>query len=135
MSNKALSHLLEGYVSNEQLAALAAIDISNIGIDSRLITTNGLFIALNGAQTDGRLYIDKAIELGAVAVLDRERDCRPVHGPSPRHLLGRSTALRVDPVLLLPLRDLHDPPAPGCAGSTQCRLRRRTGPIAHPSGS
>lgn len=69
MSNKALSHLLEGYVTNEQLAALAAIDISNIGIDSRLITTNGLFVALNGAQTDGRLYINKAIELGAVAVL------------------------------------------------------------------
>ena len=61
MSNKALGHLLEGYVSNEQLAALAAIDISNIGIDSRLITSNGLLVALNGAQTDGRLFINKAI--------------------------------------------------------------------------
>jgi len=69
MNNKELKHLLEDIATDEQQSLLAGINISNIHLDSRLIVTDGLFVALNGAQTDGRLFIDKAIELGAVAVL------------------------------------------------------------------
>lgn len=69
MSNKVLAHLLSGLVDDKVLNHCLDIDISNIQLDSRRISTHGLFIALNGAQTDGRLYIDKAVELGAVAVL------------------------------------------------------------------
>lgn len=69
MNNKELAHLLDGIISPRELQTLIDIDISNIELDSRLITTNGLFVALKGAQTDGRLYIEKAIKLGAVAIL------------------------------------------------------------------
>ena len=69
MSNKELSHLLNGLIADTTVDKLQNIDISNIQLDSRLVTTNGLFVALNGEQTDGRLYINKAAELGAVAAL------------------------------------------------------------------
>lgn len=69
MNNKELSHLLDGLVANTIANKLKNIDISCIQLDSRLVTTNGLFVALHGAQTDGRLYINKAAELGAVAAL------------------------------------------------------------------
>lgn len=45
------------------------IDVEGVNIDSRLIRQNHLFIALKGTQTDGHAYIDKAIELGANAIL------------------------------------------------------------------
>lgn len=68
-SSKMLTQLLKGIIDNEQLNLLSNIEINHIQLDSRLISSNGLFVALNGAQTDGRLYINKAIEQGAVAVL------------------------------------------------------------------
>jgi len=43
--------------------------IDNIQFDSRKVTTNTLFIATKGTLTDGHQYINKAIELGAVAVV------------------------------------------------------------------
>lgn len=45
------------------------IDVEGVNIDSRLIRQSHLFIALKGTQTDGHAYIDKAIELGANAIL------------------------------------------------------------------
>ena len=45
-----------------------AIEITNIQLDTRLITPGSLFLALKGHQTDGRRFISKAIELGAAAV-------------------------------------------------------------------
>lgn len=45
------------------------IDVEGVNIDSRLIKQSHLFIALKGTQTDGHAYIDKAIELGANAIL------------------------------------------------------------------
>lgn len=44
-------------------------DIHGVNIDSRLVTTGDLFVAVKGTQADGHAYIDKAIENGAVAVL------------------------------------------------------------------
>ncbi len=43
-------------------------EISNIEFDSRLVTPGTLFFALEGIHTDGHNYIDKAIELGAMAI-------------------------------------------------------------------
>lgn len=45
------------------------IDVEGVNIDSRPIRQSHLFIALKGTQTDGHTYIDKAIELGANAIL------------------------------------------------------------------
>ncbi|MGE4507048.1 MAG: UDP-N-acetylmuramoyl-L-alanyl-D-glutamate--2,6-diaminopimelate ligase [Eubacteriaceae bacterium] len=45
------------------------LDISGIAYDSRKVVGNGLFVAIEGYVTDGHLYIDQAIEKGAVAVV------------------------------------------------------------------
>ncbi|MBT8327549.1 MAG: UDP-N-acetylmuramoyl-L-alanyl-D-glutamate--2,6-diaminopimelate ligase, partial [Bacteroidia bacterium] len=46
--------------------------IEGMSLDSREIKSRFLFAATRGATTDGHLYIDKAVELGATAVLCEE---------------------------------------------------------------
>lgn len=38
------------------------IEITGIQMDSRLVETGHLFVAVKGTQTDGHAYIEKAIE-------------------------------------------------------------------------
>ncbi|MBP5210321.1 MAG: UDP-N-acetylmuramoyl-L-alanyl-D-glutamate--2,6-diaminopimelate ligase [Bacteroidales bacterium] len=45
------------------------LDISGICFDSRKCTGGSLFVAINGNESDGHRYIDKAVENGAVAVI------------------------------------------------------------------
>jgi len=47
----------------------ANIDITGVSIDSRRIKSGHLFIALKGTQVDGHTFIQKAIDLGAKAIL------------------------------------------------------------------
>ncbi len=46
----------------------AQLQVSGLNLDSRAIKTGDVFVALVGAKLDGRQYIAKAIELGAVAI-------------------------------------------------------------------
>ena len=48
------------------------LDVTGIQIDSRQVQPGHLFIAVKGTQTDGHAYIDKALALGAVAVLQSD---------------------------------------------------------------
>ena len=48
------------------------IEITGVNIDSRLVETGHLFMAMRGTQTDGHAYIPAAIERGAVAILCEE---------------------------------------------------------------
>ena len=48
------------------------VEITGVNIDSRRIKTGHLFVAIRGTQVDGHQFIDKAIELGADAVLCEE---------------------------------------------------------------
>jgi len=50
------------------------IEISSIEYDSRKVTKGALFVAIKGFGTDGHLYIEKAIENGASAILAEEND-------------------------------------------------------------
>ncbi|MFN6089466.1 MAG: UDP-N-acetylmuramoyl-L-alanyl-D-glutamate--2,6-diaminopimelate ligase [Cyclobacteriaceae bacterium] len=45
------------------------VDISAICFDSRKVKEGSLFIAIKGTQSDGHGFIDKAISLGAVAIV------------------------------------------------------------------
>ena len=45
------------------------LEIKGISIDSRLVETGHLFMAMKGTQTDGHAYIPAAINKGAIAVL------------------------------------------------------------------
>ena len=48
------------------------VEITGVNIDSRRIKAGHLFVAIRGTQVDGHQFIDKAIELGAEAVLCEE---------------------------------------------------------------
>jgi UDP-N-acetylmuramoyl-L-alanyl-D-glutamate--2,6-diaminopimelate ligase len=47
----------------------ASIDIKDITVNSKTVCPGSLFIALKGIHTDGSLYINEAIQRGAVAVV------------------------------------------------------------------
>lgn len=44
-------------------------DISSVQIDSRNVERDSAFVAIKGSQSDGHDYIDKAISLGATAII------------------------------------------------------------------
>jgi UDP-N-acetylmuramoyl-L-alanyl-D-glutamate--2,6-diaminopimelate ligase len=52
-----------------QVAGSLELSIGAIEIDSRKVKVGTAFIAITGVQTDGHAYINKAIELGAVAIV------------------------------------------------------------------
>ena len=45
------------------------MEINNIVFDSRKVEKGTVFVAQKGATVDGHLFINKAIELGAIAVI------------------------------------------------------------------
>ncbi|MCA1767647.1 MAG: UDP-N-acetylmuramoyl-L-alanyl-D-glutamate--2,6-diaminopimelate ligase [Idiomarina sp.] len=45
------------------------VTVSGIKIDSRQVANGDVFVAIPGYETDGRAYIDAAIEAGAVAII------------------------------------------------------------------
>ena len=63
------------------------VEITGVNIDSRRIKAGHLFVAIRGTQVDGHQFIDKAIELGADAVL-----CEDL----PEKLLGHVTYVQVE---------------------------------------
>ena len=63
-----LSELLKK-VKVLQIIGDAEKEITGINIDSRRIEPGHLFVAIPGTQTDGHMFINKAIELGATAIL------------------------------------------------------------------
>lgn len=44
-------------------------EILELCIDSRLVISNSVFVAIRGVEVDGHLFIDKAIELGATVIV------------------------------------------------------------------
>lgn len=44
-------------------------EVTGVNIDSRKIKTGHAFVAIKGTQTDGHVYIGKAIELGATVII------------------------------------------------------------------
>jgi len=54
---------LEGVVGNTNVA------VESITSDSRAVRSMALFVAVKGLQSDGHLFISKAIELGAAAIV------------------------------------------------------------------
>lgn len=57
------------HVSVTQVTGDTSVAVAGLCIDSRKATKGFVFIAIKGTQTDGHEYIDKAISLGAIAVV------------------------------------------------------------------
>lgn len=51
------------------ISGSTAVEINDLQIDSRKVQKDSCFIAVKGAAADGHQFIDKAIEMGAVAVI------------------------------------------------------------------
>lgn len=56
-------------IKPKQIKGSLQYDIQGVNIDSRRIVDGHMFIAVKGTQADGHAYIDKAIQLGAKAIL------------------------------------------------------------------
>lgn len=65
---KTLSDILYK-VRTTALSGNTDVNITDVQIDSRKVQKGSLFIAVKGVAVDGHLYIDKAIELGAAAIV------------------------------------------------------------------
>lgn len=59
-------------VKLEEIIGLTHVAISSIVFDSRKVKKDSLFVATKGAADDGHIYILKAIELGAIAIVCEE---------------------------------------------------------------
>ena len=66
-----LSEILKT-VSPLEVCGCLEQEITGVNIDSRLVGTGDLFVAVKGTQADGHAYIGKAIEKGATAILVSE---------------------------------------------------------------
>jgi UDP-N-acetylmuramoyl-L-alanyl-D-glutamate--2,6-diaminopimelate ligase len=53
----------------KQVHGSTAIKVTGIQIDSRRVTGSSVFVAIPGAQSDGHEFIEKAVTLGAVAIV------------------------------------------------------------------
>lgn len=80
-----LKNILAGI---EGLKAKGSLDINinNISNDSREIKQGDMFIAIKGFDTDGHMYITKAIENGAIAVLIQEDMLQDVAQQIPQNI-------------------------------------------------
>ena len=47
----------------------SALEVKGVNMDSRLVKSGDLFIAVKGTQADGHAFIGKALDNGAVAVV------------------------------------------------------------------
>lgn len=56
-------------ISLQAVSGKTDIEINSIIFDSRQVQKGSLFVAIGGTQVDGHKFIDKAIELGASAIL------------------------------------------------------------------
>ena len=70
-----LNDILQLLPSKEVRGDLHA-EIKDLCIDSRKVSQGSLFIAIRGTATDGHQYIEKAIELGAIAIVC---EALPIH--------------------------------------------------------
>lgn len=68
MLNNNLHSLLQS-TPHKVLQGNAAIQVNGIAIDSRFVQNNFVFVAIKGEKTDGHLFVDKAISLGATAIV------------------------------------------------------------------
>ena len=104
-----LEELLKN-ISIKTIEGSANVDIVDVDIDSRKVGPGHLFVAIKGTQTDGHQYIQKAIELGAAAILcedmpaERQADVTYVQVTSTESAIGPvATTVHGDPTSRLTL--------------------------------
>ena len=69
-------------VALEQVIGNTNLEISGLAFDSRKVTSNSLFVAIKGTVSDGHLFIEKAVSLGAKAIICEEIPSNLIEGIS-----------------------------------------------------
>jgi len=62
----------------EEIIGTTNVAVSSITFDSRKVKKDSLFIAVRGTAADGHQFIDKAVELGALAIVCEEIPAHPI---------------------------------------------------------
>lgn len=76
---KLLSDLLYA-VDLKEVVGSTNLAVANVSFDSRNISKDSLFVAINGSTVDGHNYIQSAIDAGAIAIVAQEfRIDKPEH--------------------------------------------------------
>ena len=73
--NRSIAQLLEGY-SFKLMEGDIHQKLQKIAFDSRKIKKGDLFVAIPGTQFDGHMFIEKAIEKGAIAIVAEQMPTR-----------------------------------------------------------
>ena len=68
-----LQTLLAPFVTTSTVLS-THIPILGVSLDSRQIGEGDLFVAVQGTQLDGRVFIEKAVRIGASAVLSETKN-------------------------------------------------------------
>lgn len=76
---KKLTELLEG-IEILEMDGKEELSVQSVHFDSRKIGKGDMFVAQRGVNVDGHIYINKAIELGAVAVVCEELPAEKTEG-------------------------------------------------------
>lgn len=63
-------------VNIQELIGNPMVEISAVEFDSRKVTEQTLFVAQSGTQVDGHDFVEKAIEMGAVAIVCEKKPAR-----------------------------------------------------------
>jgi UDP-N-acetylmuramoyl-L-alanyl-D-glutamate--2,6-diaminopimelate ligase len=56
-------------VAIQEVFGVTDLSVNQLVFDSRNVSKNDVFIAIKGVSVDGHLYIDKAISMGAIAII------------------------------------------------------------------
>lgn len=80
-------------VSIEAVKGSTDIDINKIEFDSRLIAKGDVFVAIHGTQSNGHDFIEKAIDLGATAIVCETLPELLVEGVTYVEVISTSAAL------------------------------------------
>ncbi len=94
-----LSELIDGLPAQHR-CGMSDVDITGLAADSRQIREGHLFAAFRGSRTDGRCFVDDALDRGAAAVLLGNDGGMPalaeraavVAAACPRHVFARMCA-------------------------------------------
>jgi len=72
-----------------------SVSVKNIDFDSRNISTNDAFVAINGTISNGHDFIDKAIKQGAIAIICEELPNNIIEGITYVQVESSSSALAI----------------------------------------
>ncbi len=81
------------HVAIEAINGQTQVAINDIFFDSRKVSLNDVFVAIKGVDTDGHLYIEQAVNQGAIAVICEELPNKIINGVTYVKVKNSSNAL------------------------------------------